>query len=563
MRNNSGTGTMFYKTDTGSSTNWLGVADTTTVNEIDANVDDLITLSGVSENATDLGTFTGATIPDSRTVKVALQDVETAYEETDANADDLITLSGVAEQATDLGTFTGSTIADSETIKGALQDAEDGIEAINDEITYDASDNIYLADEVPPSLSGAVDNILLNQDGVNLGITSGDDNICIGSDTCETITSESDAVCIGEGACRQMAPSNGVVYIGAGAGENMLHTGDANVIIGSFAGYQNQGQNNTYLGFQSGRNPTSSSHDGNTYVGAYSGWGANGANNLILGSLVAYNGGAGNITLDDAFLADAWSDCGRLGGLSTRCFLEGDMSTGDLRVENSVGAANSGTLRIYETDANGSDYIQFDGPDSITATRTITVGDEDADLTQIPDLVTLSGVSANATNLGTFTGDTISDNEEIKDALQELETAVETKNDSITCTTDTAVLSDWDQSPFSCSDNTWCNITSRSLAAGTYIIHAHAYFNVDNVLQSSGEIYTAITTDSGTTTTDHTPGDNEVADYNSGASSERTTISMTYVKTLGSTTTMYYKAYTADATYLELAYAVRWCKISD
>lgn len=41
------------------------------------------------------------------------------------------------------------------------------------------------------------------------------------------------------------------------------------------------------------------------------------------------------------------------------------------------------------------------------------------------DLVTLTGVALGDTNLGTFTGTTISDNESIKDALQTLETAVE------------------------------------------------------------------------------------------------------------------------------------------
>ena len=43
--------------------------------------------------------------------------------------DNLITLSGVARDATNLGTFTGATIADSETIKGALQDLETALES--------------------------------------------------------------------------------------------------------------------------------------------------------------------------------------------------------------------------------------------------------------------------------------------------------------------------------------------------------------------------------------------------------------------------------------------------
>lgn len=107
----------------------LGLPDEARLNEIDANVNDLITLSGVAENATDLGTFTGATIADSSTVKVALQALETAHEEVDQNVNDLITLSGVAENATNLGTFTGATIADSSTIKAALQSLETAVEA--------------------------------------------------------------------------------------------------------------------------------------------------------------------------------------------------------------------------------------------------------------------------------------------------------------------------------------------------------------------------------------------------------------------------------------------------
>lgn len=97
--------------------------------EIDQNADDLITLSGVAENATTLGTFTGITIPDSQTIKAALQALETASEEIDANADDLITLSGVAENVTTLGTFTGTTIPDSQNVKQALQSLETAVEA--------------------------------------------------------------------------------------------------------------------------------------------------------------------------------------------------------------------------------------------------------------------------------------------------------------------------------------------------------------------------------------------------------------------------------------------------
>jgi len=109
--------------------------------EIDQNVNDLIALSGVAENATTLGTFTGATIADSSTVKAALQSLETAHEEVDQNVNDLITLSGVAENATDLGTFTGATIPDSSDNKEALQ----SLETAHEEVDQNVNDLITLS----------------------------------------------------------------------------------------------------------------------------------------------------------------------------------------------------------------------------------------------------------------------------------------------------------------------------------------------------------------------------------------------------------------------------------
>ena len=114
---------------------------TTITNLIDANethIDNVATLTGVAKDSANLGTFTGSTIADSSTLKGALQSLETALEtkaasavvtEIDGNVDDLITLSGVAEQQTGLGTFTGSTISDGATIKDALQDLETATEA--------------------------------------------------------------------------------------------------------------------------------------------------------------------------------------------------------------------------------------------------------------------------------------------------------------------------------------------------------------------------------------------------------------------------------------------------
>ena len=113
---------------------------TTITNLIDANethIDNVVSLTGVSKDAANLGTFTGSTIADSSTLKAAIQALETALEtkaasavvsEIDGNVDDLISLSGVAENSSGLGTFTGSTISDASTIKDALQDLETAVE---------------------------------------------------------------------------------------------------------------------------------------------------------------------------------------------------------------------------------------------------------------------------------------------------------------------------------------------------------------------------------------------------------------------------------------------------
>jgi hypothetical protein len=111
------------------------------VDAVEGDVSNLVTLSGVAVDSTELGSFTGATIADGQTIKAALQDLETAHEEVDQNVNDLISLSGVAENSANLGSFTGSTIADNQTIKDALQDLETAHENhLNDaEDAHDAS----------------------------------------------------------------------------------------------------------------------------------------------------------------------------------------------------------------------------------------------------------------------------------------------------------------------------------------------------------------------------------------------------------------------------------------
>jgi hypothetical protein len=143
-------------------------ATSVTVAEIDGNANDLISLSGVAENATDLGTFAGTTVADSQTIKQALQTLETAVESKGSATSltslttavgDLNTLSGVAQNATNLGTFTGSTITDNQAIKTVAQQLETAVET---KVTTGANVNTLVgvtSAETCPS-SGGTDNYL-------------------------------------------------------------------------------------------------------------------------------------------------------------------------------------------------------------------------------------------------------------------------------------------------------------------------------------------------------------------------------------------------------------------
>lgn len=130
--------------------------------ETDQNTDDLVTLSGVPENATNLGTFSGSVITDNNTVKGALQELESKDEaqdatvtEIDQNVDDLVTLSGMPENSTDNGTFTGDLFADNQSTKALLQRIEDLLE----EIKVTEVNNIttqVVVDQIPVSQASAV-----------------------------------------------------------------------------------------------------------------------------------------------------------------------------------------------------------------------------------------------------------------------------------------------------------------------------------------------------------------------------------------------------------------------
>ena len=156
------------------------------ITELDANQSDLIALSGVDENAQDLGDFNGTTISANRTIKQALQELETSVESKGSGASltslttavgDLNTLTGVAQNEEDLGEFTGSTIADNRTIKEALQDLETELEDGAGSLTADsgsadfAGGTVTISGGVGLSTSATGETLTVNLD--NTTVTAG------------------------------------------------------------------------------------------------------------------------------------------------------------------------------------------------------------------------------------------------------------------------------------------------------------------------------------------------------------------------------------------------------
>jgi microcystin-dependent protein len=87
---------------------------------VQEDVDDLIALSGVAANSTNLGTFTGSTIPDNSTNKQAFQALETAGETTSTN------LSAHTGASSGVHGVTGSVVgtSDSQTLTNKTIDAD-------------------------------------------------------------------------------------------------------------------------------------------------------------------------------------------------------------------------------------------------------------------------------------------------------------------------------------------------------------------------------------------------------------------------------------------------------
>lgn len=514
----------------------------TSLEEVDANVNDAISLVGVGENISNLGTFTGSTISDNTTVKVALQDLETSLEtkaadtkvdEIDVNVNDLITLSGVLENATGLGTFTGSTISDASTVKQALQDLETAAEAaaagsavadrtkteqdgaastVTRYLTFVADDNVSATAETVFTDAGVTYDPFLNRlyvtgegafgslevGGVNITSSGAELNILDGA----LVTAAE--LNILDGATLSTTELNYVDGVTSSI-QTQIDTkaADADVIkhdgTVAFTGDQSLGGNQIT---SVGEPALSTDAATKNYVDvATAGIGAfwtpvdyaETSSNLTLSGEQTIDG---TLTSTDRVLVTAQTDASENGIYVTAAGAWSRATDADAAAEwlknktvyVSYGTNNSDAVFAYigsdspTIDTNDLDFqlknTAFNTPDGSIVTAKIangavtsakidtmaatkltgTIADariasssitqHEADLTitesQISDLHhptqsdltidhlhTLTGVAASSDDLGTFTGNTIADNVAIKAALQSLETTLETKADAV------------------------------------------------------------------------------------------------------------------------------------
>ena len=353
----------FQAIETKIEANDQAAATASSVTEIDGNVNDLITLTGISENVSNLGTFTGSTIADELGIKAALQALETAVEtketqavvsEINSNADDLISLTGVSENTTNLGTFSGSTIDNSVTIKAALQALETAIEA---ETTNRGTAISNLVDGAPDALN------TLNE----LAAALNDD-----ASAASTLTT---AIGANETHIDNMATLTGVAK--------------DSTSLGTFSGSTIPDSRTVKAALQE----VETAHE---------------EVDANVNDIISLSGLAENTTVFSPTGGDADFTGTTLAGT-------------DLTIKSALQALGT------KADSNAS-AITSEASTRASADTTLTNAQTEIDA-NVDDLITLSGVSENTDNLGTFTGSTIADSSTIKAALQALETACELSTD--------------------------------------------------------------------------------------------------------------------------------------
>ena len=456
-----GTGITCETTADGTVTISCTVTDTnTTYTKASFDLDHLFTLVGATADTSEnLGTFTGSTIADSQTIKAAIQAVETAVETKGAIAgsSSIVTVGTISS-----GTWQGTAIAQAYIANDAINGDKIADDAVNSE-HYAAGS---IDEEHLNATNSPTDNYILSYDDASGGFTwvaagageanqnafstvavTGQDNVAAdsatdtlnlaaGSNVTITTTAASDTVTIaatdtntmGSGFTVSATTDSNATTItqgddlmfAAGTGITCETTADGTVTISCTVTDTNTTYTKASFDVDHLFTLVGASADTDEHLGTFTGSTIS-DNQTIKAAIQALETavetkGAGDITGVDltggtGISIDSETNTGSGAYSSTiTCNLEGTelASTGE-----------TGTAKFLRVDGDGTCSWQVP-PDTDT---TYTKASFDLD-----HLFALAGASADTDeNLGTFTGSTISDSRTIKQALQDLETELETK----------------------------------------------------------------------------------------------------------------------------------------
>ena len=375
-------------------------------------IDHLVTLSGVATAADDLGTFSGSTIADTQTIKQALQSLETAAEALDGEKDDLITLSGVVQgdgtPSVHLSTFTGSTISNNTTVKAGMQELETAVET-----------KLASADHTQASLD--VDHLV-----TLTGVSTASDSL--GSFSGSTIANNETikgALTDLEGAVESKLDSSAHTQASLDVDHLVTLTGVATASddLGSFSGSTIADSSTIKASLQALETAVEAAEESQA--------------DLEIDHLITLTGMSTSAEHLSTFTGSTISDNStiKVALQSLETALEAaeetaainSVYTGVLGV--SAGDADLGTF-TGTTIADGKDLKEALQALETSLELKLNSADHTTASLDIDHLITLSGVANASDHLGTFSGSTISDNVTVKAALQALESAVESAEET-------------------------------------------------------------------------------------------------------------------------------------
>ena len=405
-------------------------------------VDHLITLSGMASSSDNLGTFTGSTISDSRTVKQALQELETKVESEAGEAK----IANVVEDTTpqlggnlDVQDFTLSSsgsgfiqLHDNTIIDGTL--LANGVMTVNANATF--AHNVAITGQLLVNGSNTIINattVSVDDPIMMLGgdtAPSSDDNKDRGVLMRYHTGSQADMAFMGyddsEGLFRMLtgATATGEVVSGNDAslkiaGITASGTVNANAIELQGTALHAVATSGSYNDLAN--KPTIS--DGTTQANMVLLTGIAG-NSVNFGSSFT-----GSVIADDSTILEA------LQALESKTESNETPLTRLTETLN-VALTSNGTHFTMEPFSgstiadNSLIHEAFQALETAVETKAATSAIPTKATLDVDHLITLSGVSAASDHLGTFTGSTISDNVTVKAAIQALETAVEAAEES-------------------------------------------------------------------------------------------------------------------------------------